>query len=177
MTQERALHDAVKTDNIVWTAITDFSNPLFALAALLAAGVYAFARKRPRVGVFAVLVGLGTWAAVTGIKLLVARPRPIVAKSYSFPSGHAACSMAVALALCIIVYELRDRKALHRKWWVLAISYAALVGASRVALGWHWPTDVLAGFALAVSVVIASRGIALGSTKLPIDPDPASAET
>ena len=66
---------------------------------------------------------------------------PLVSPSspYSFPSGHASSSFAVAFLLCMY---------LPKKYSFLSIAVAALIGFSRMYLGVHYPTDILAGMAV-----------------------------
>jgi len=89
-------------------------------------------------------------------KIAVARPRPPTADrladvtSLSFPSSHAAGAMMTGVALCL-VFDAR------RPAWAIAILFALSIGLTRVALGVHWPSDVLAGwgFGLAWPVLCA----------------------
>ncbi|WP_426571503.1 phosphatase PAP2 family protein [Aquihabitans sp. McL0605] len=69
----------------------------------------------------------------------------------SFPSGHASNSMALALA----VVAVRPRGAPWAPWCYAIVGAAVVVGISRVTLGFHRPTDVLAGWFLAVVVTTA----------------------
>lgn len=87
-----------------------------------------------------------------GLKLLFGRERPdmayraVEAVNASFPSGHAMLSAVVFLTLGVLTARFSER----RRVKVLAISAAILlsllVGASRVYLGVHWASDVLAGW-------------------------------
>jgi len=96
------------------------------------------------------------------LKNIVARPRPfaeigalipLIAKptDFSFPSGHTTASFAVALVML---------RMLPKKIGIPAVVLAALVAFSRLYLGVHYPTDVLAGFVVAlVGSSLAVRGV------------------
>jgi undecaprenyl-diphosphatase len=83
-------------------------------------------------------------------KLGFARPRPPIADrladvtSLSFPSSHAAGAMMTCVALCL-VFEAR------RVAWAAALLFAIAIGITRVALGVHWPSDVIAGWGLGLA--------------------------
>ena len=83
------------------------------------------------------------------LKLLFARPRPdlfpplVVEHSFSFPSGHTMSAIAFYGLLALILWQ-RGR----RSWAVLAGLWVPLVALSRVCLGAHYPSDVLASLAI-----------------------------
>ena len=87
------------------------------------------------------------------IKFMVGRARPPIsfwatsATSWSFPSGHANESAAVCLSLG---HLFADNKNSSIKTLTYAVAFATtlLIGASRVYLGVHWPTDVICGWAI-----------------------------
>jgi undecaprenyl-diphosphatase len=95
----------------------------------------------------------GALAASLVLKDFFDRPRPELVPhgSYvytrSFPSGHSMLSTAVYLTLGAILAQVQRRRLLKLYLVVLALGTAALVGASRVYLGVHWPSDVVAGWA------------------------------
>ncbi|MDX6721137.1 MAG: hypothetical protein QOJ63_3391 [Solirubrobacteraceae bacterium] len=101
----------------------------------------------------AVAAGFGAGLALAGaqvISRLVDRPRPFVADprgvhlfarhaaDASFPSDHATAAFAIATAVL-----LRDRR-----WGAVVLAFATVLAVGRVAVGVHYPTDVLAGAAL-----------------------------
>jgi undecaprenyl-diphosphatase len=80
------------------------------------------------------------------------RPRPdivpheVYAASYSFPSGHSMLSALTYLTLGAILARSHERKLLKAYFLVTALFLTVLIGITRVYLGVHWPTDVLAGW-------------------------------
>lgn len=86
------------------------------------------------------------------LKSVFDRPRPDLVPhgshvyTASFPSGHSMMAAIVYLTLAVLVTRSLDRWALKVYVMFLAISATLMVGVSRVYLGVHWPSDVLAGW-------------------------------
>jgi undecaprenyl-diphosphatase len=86
------------------------------------------------------------------LKDLFQRPRPEIvphlayASSTSFPSGHSMMSAVTYLTLGAILARSHDRRAVKAFFLLVAALICFLVGVTRVYLGVHWPTDVLAGW-------------------------------
>jgi undecaprenyl-diphosphatase len=107
----------------------------------------------------------GTQLVVDLMKLAVERPRPAAndvgasASGYSFPSAHSATSVAVYATLAFLVARGCNGP---RRVLVIAVGAALVtaVGLSRVLLGAHYPTDVLAGWLTGGALVLASWLIA-----------------
>ena len=111
-----------------------------------------FAGRRRDVMVLAATL-IGGRLLIEAIKILVRRARPaldvhpVVTHSLSFPSAHAGSSMIVFGALALAFASPRHRiPAL-----TTAVGASLLVGASRPLLGVHWPSDVIAGWAIGVA--------------------------
>lgn len=120
----------------------------------LAAALYRFARDDRAAGLI-ILGAVGSGALLGSLlKLGFDRPRPDIvehlthAASSSFPSGHATLSAVAFLTLGALM--ARGQQNGRVKALVLggAILLTLLVGFSRIYLGVHWPTDVLAGWCL-----------------------------
>ena len=119
--------------------------------------------------------------AVSIVKTVVGRGRPPVAlhlvseSDASFPSGHATNSSAVFMTVALVIAVFVLRRSLARAATVVAAGImAAAVGASRLVLGVHWPSDVVAGMALGCAVALGITMTAAIVTRLA--PRPPSTE-
>jgi undecaprenyl-diphosphatase len=68
--------------------------------------------------------------------------------SASFPSGHSTLSAATYLTLAVLIASLEPNRGTKAMVFVLAAAMVLAIGFSRVYLGVHWPSDVLAGWSL-----------------------------
>jgi undecaprenyl-diphosphatase len=104
---------------------------------------------------WAATCGLVQAALEIGIKTWVARPRPVLpqpvstATGWSFPSGHAMTSATVIPLLLVVAWPHLRRRATRAVTLGVATVLVFLVGWTRVGLGVHWPSDILAGWLLA----------------------------
>jgi undecaprenyl-diphosphatase len=73
-------------------------------------------------------------------------PHLVDAGGYSFPSGHATSSAVVYLTLASLAGQVTPNRAARRYLLVVAVLLVGAIGCSRVYLGVHWPSDVLAGW-------------------------------
>jgi undecaprenyl-diphosphatase len=102
------------------------------------------------------------WISSEALKTLYSRPRPDLVPhgsyvySASFPSGHSTLSAATYLTLAMLISSLEPKRRTKALVYGLAFGFLFTVGLSRVYLGVHWPSDVLAGWCLgAVWALIA----------------------
>lgn len=122
------------------------------LITLAVEGYLLLLRKR-RAALFLAAAVLGAVLLSILLKDVFARPRPEVVPhlvrvfSASFPSGHSMLSAAVYLTLGAMLTRLQSSLLIKAYIQLWALVLASLVGLSRVYLGVHWPTDVLAGWA------------------------------
>lgn len=129
------------------------STTVLTIITVSAAGFLLVDRKRGA-ALFLLLAVAGGGILSNLMKSLFARPRPeLVAHlvdvgSYSFPSGHAMASAATYLTLGILLARVQSRKRIKFYLMACALLLTFSIGASRVYLGVHWPTDVLAGWSL-----------------------------
>jgi undecaprenyl-diphosphatase len=107
------------------------------------------------------------------LKRGLARPRPPAgewlgpASGFAFPSGHATSATAGFVTLLLLVGG-SGRASLRRVWRSALVLLPLLIGWSRVQLGVHWPTDVVAGWALGLTVACGLSCLDHGVTRLPV---------
>jgi membrane-associated phospholipid phosphatase len=151
------------------TVVTDVGSPTVMVSVTVGA-LLRWARRRDRARAGLGAVGLGGLLGLdVAAKVLVARPRPpvpfeaVAAHGYSFPSGHAMVSLGCVLIVAWLVRAplASLTPAVRRTLAGTGTVVVAAVGSSRVVLGVHYPSDVLAGWALAVLVVAALGLLAL----------------
>ncbi|MFD3748502.1 phosphatase PAP2 family protein [Nocardia sp. NPDC058633] len=136
----------------VATVITDLGATLsMAIVAVVTVGWFLLRRNRP-VAALVAITWLGSGVLVWVIKRLVGRHRPpeasrlVFEPSLSYPSGHTLGSTVVVGIVAIVLIPR-----LRKHWFrvtatVFAVAFPVAVGWSRVYLGVHWTTDVLAGW-------------------------------
>lgn len=141
------------------TALGGFT--VLTLITAMAVAVLMINGRRLQAAIFAVAV-VAAQALAEIIKAWVARPRPPpmlhhdLVYSASFPSGHSMMSPVVYLTLAAFVSAGQSRHAVKAMMFGLALVLVFAIGVSRVYLGVHWPTDVLAGWALGAAVATAA---------------------
>ncbi|MGE5681498.1 MAG: phosphatase PAP2 family protein [Bacillota bacterium] len=126
------------------------------LSTVIAAG-FLILEKKYRLLVFVILGTLGGGAIELSLKHFFGRQRPAVAyqlisvNSLSFPSGHS--TMAAIIYLSIAVLLARSQKNVLTRIYIVSIGFIItfLIGLSRIYLGVHYPSDVIAGWALGLA--------------------------
>jgi membrane-associated phospholipid phosphatase len=136
------------------------STPVVVTVSLLAAAVAW--RRCPRLALAILVIALARPLAEWGLKELVARDRPagdrlVAGTGHSFPSGHPMATAASWGVLPLVAALYTRRRVV---WWSVAVGVWALavaVAVSRVWLGVHWTSDIVAGLLLAVLGVAAAE--------------------
>jgi undecaprenyl-diphosphatase len=127
-----------------------------AVLTLITAGVIGFLLMDGKRGaaLFVLVAVAGGSLLTTLAKLAFARPRPelvahlVEVSSYSFPSGHAMSSAVTYLTLGALLARTQARKRIKAYLLGVAVVLTLMIGTSRVYLGVHYPSDVLAGWSL-----------------------------
>jgi undecaprenyl-diphosphatase len=163
--------------NHVIVNLTDLGHRyVVTLVALLAAACF-LALRRPRPALLVLLAAVAAWALVVGVKHTVQRPRPpgihhlepsLLSRalspgqahpggglpeptpeesSYSFPSGHALSSAAIYLTVALLAARCRRGRWLRTLVVVGSVLLVFVIGVTRLYLGMHYLSDVVAGWA------------------------------
>ncbi|UBU16161.1 phosphatase PAP2 family protein [Nonomuraea gerenzanensis] len=143
---------------IVWT---DAFGPWPWRIAVVGCALWLLRKGATRVAAWAVTTVTVGGLLGLAIKVIVDRARPVLpdpvalAPGDSFPSGHTVNATLGAGVIVLILLPVLPRWG-RRVAWAVAAFLALSVGYTRVALGVHWVSDVLAGFVLGVAVIAAT---------------------
>jgi undecaprenyl-diphosphatase len=143
--------------------LTSFGSVVAGIA-ISGTAVVAF-RHRPRIAYQVIAGALGGISAELVIKRFFRRERPKLlahlekVKSTSFPSGHSMASASLYLTLAFVASRSRRLRPHRVALLTTAGAFASSIGATRVFLGVHWPTDVLGGLALGTAWACATEAV------------------
>jgi undecaprenyl-diphosphatase len=186
---DRAIIDALRSQTVhdllsPLRTITDFGSTWAVIAVAAIAFAFASAIGPWRHGLIAALFILLASIANSTLKIAIGRERPdlleplIVERGFSFPSGHSALGMVAYGILAVLV----SRSRLPRPWRTAIVvilgALVALIGISRIWLGVHYPTDVIAGWVAGGVIVLAyaavTRRVSPEPAAAAVDADPAA---
>lgn len=151
-----------------WTALGGVL--LRNLVALIAIAALLLARLRREATLLAATIISG-WLVNTLIKLAVGRPRPALvshlteAGGSSFPSGHSFNSAVVYVGIALAVAAFSAQRAVRWSLIAGAMLMTALIAASRVWLGVHYPSDALAGWLGGTAWALTASAVLYPSAK------------
>jgi undecaprenyl-diphosphatase len=148
-------HDAIEDPVVAYVNATEFLFATMLVLAFLAVGGHR-RRATQRAAVAAGLSAGVALAIAAVIARLVERPRPFVADPHAvhlftqhaadpgFPSDHASAAFAIGVALLLR----------QRAWGLVVLAFATILAVGRVAMGVHYPSDVIAGALLGTLVAV-----------------------
>jgi undecaprenyl-diphosphatase len=134
------------------TEITALGSPTVLTIVLLSAMGYLVLQHRYDAAALVVVASAGGGALSVGLKHLFGRGRPDVVprlvhvNSLSFPSGHSMEALIIYLTLGALLARFATRRRVRVYVIANALSLTFLIGVTRIGLGVHYPTDVLAGW-------------------------------
>lgn len=151
------------SDSIGPSWFEETARDVIALESLAALMIFsAYFSKQPWIALFVVVTVVSGTAASSVMKSGFHRPRPELVPhetriyTKSFPSGHSSMSSLVYLTLGAVMSRAEQRRKAKVFLLAVAVFLLLIVDLSRVYLGVHWPTDVLAGWLFGMTWAAAS---------------------
>jgi undecaprenyl-diphosphatase len=148
-------------------AVSFLGSTLFLTAVTILVVAWFALRKWGREAQLFALTMIGASILNTTLKLTFQRPRPVpffnltAPETYSFPSGHALASCCFFAGLAAILSGRVKSRRTRTIMWIAAVTMFLLIGLSRIYLGVHYTTDVIAGFAAALIWILVVRFVEL----------------
>ena len=163
VTRAAVHHLASPTMTATMRGISFVGSSLFLTAATVTMFIWFLTRHWRREGWLLGITMLGAAILNTTLKLTFQRARPepffdlLAPKSYSFPSGHSLASFCFFGALATVITARIENKRINFVTWLVSGLLVLLIGLSRIYLGVHYTTDVLAGYAAALIWIAVIR--------------------
>lgn len=139
-----------------WKFISFLAGPHLIIATLIIA---LFLIKNKKTYIIFLINILNVFLLNQGLKILFSRPRPVEIMlveevGYSFPSGHAMMSLAFYGFLIYIIWKTKMKNKTKKMLTSILMFLILLIGISRICLGVHYPSDIIAGFVLSSAYLI-----------------------
>jgi len=154
------LFDSLRTPagDRIMVFMTSLGDGIVVTAVTVAVALYLIARKAWRRGTGFIIAMAATALFVPLFKLMLHRSRPVElyadAHAYSFPSGHATLN-AVLFGICAVLIAHDLNRWAKASIFTVTATYVITIGFSRIYLGAHWMSDVLAGLLFGTAMVSA----------------------
>jgi len=150
-------------------SVTILGGPIVLFSLSLVVGVGFFVKKNYRAMILLIATVVGSSLLNEVLKVSFHRTRPLpffditAPNSYSFPSGHALMSFCFYSSMAALISRRSKSRTVRITVWALASVLILAIGVSRIYLGVHYPSDVVAGYAAAfiwiVFIVVVDRAI------------------
>jgi undecaprenyl-diphosphatase len=143
--------------------ITSFGGPTGVIVLMLFATILMFILGQNRIAVINLLTILATTTIVTIMKVWIGRPAPMPSDPWHtdfafpvphlgiFPSGHTAHAVVLYLMFAFLAARVIPVAKNYLIW--SALIFSAIIGFSRIYLGAHWMTDVVAGYIIGLAII------------------------
>ncbi len=164
----QSVHDGVAGEPWAATAlrvVTNVFDPWSFRAGAVVVGIWLWRRGLRRLAGWTAFTVLTGGLLVAAVKEVVGRARPMLedplarAGGLSFPSGHAFGVIVGCGVLLLLVTPLLRERLARAAAWAAGIVVVAVVGFSRVGLGVHFPTDVVAGYVLGLAWLAGTAAV------------------
>jgi len=163
VTRAAVHHLASPTMTAIMRGISFTGSTIFLTTATIIMFIWFLTRRWRREGWLLGITMLGASILNTTLKLTFQRPRPepffdlLAPRTYSFPSGHSLASFCFYGALATVLTARIENKTINFVTWLIAGVMVLVIGLSRIYLGVHYTTDVLAGYAAALIWIAVIR--------------------
>ncbi len=147
--------------------VTALGSGTVLLVLILLVGGYLAIERRFAMMSLVFVASFGGMILNTALKAVFARPRPAVVPplalvgSSSFPSGHSMIAAVVYLTLGALLARTTTHRRLRLYYLGVALGLSIAIGLTRIYLGVHYPTDVLAGWSAGIAWALACELVAV----------------